>query len=133
MKLPEYRQTFYDLSGKVSELTRQLAFAGIAIVWIFKKDAAADKLTIPGALMLPLLLLVLSLASDILQYFAGTAIWWLFYRLMEMRGFTDEEELGKHSPWLEAPIWLFFLLKFFLLIVAYFFIGRYLAVNLAAR
>ena len=133
MKLPEYRQTFYDYSGKVSDLSRQLAFAGLAVIWIFKKDGATDKLTIPGALTLPLLLLVASLACDVLQYFAGTVVWWLFYRIKEIRGFTDEQELGDHSPWLEAPIWIFFLFKFIFLIVAYACIARYLFANLTGR
>ena len=36
MKLSDYRETYYEFSGKASDVTRQLAFAGIAIVWIFK-------------------------------------------------------------------------------------------------
>jgi len=35
MKLKEYKADFYELSGKASEINRQIAFAGIAIIWIF--------------------------------------------------------------------------------------------------
>jgi hypothetical protein len=133
MNLPGYRETFYFYSGKVSDLSRQLAFAGIAVIWIFKKDVATDKLTIPGALTLPLLLLVACLGFDILQYFAGSVVWRCVYRAKERAGFDEVQDLGHHSPWLEAPIWLFFLLKFLSLISAYTLIAKYLFANLAGR
>jgi hypothetical protein len=40
MKLQKARDTYYEYSGKLSDITRQLSFAGIAIVWIFR---AGDK------------------------------------------------------------------------------------------
>ena len=44
MKLRNYRQTYYDYSGKASDIARQLSFAGIAIIWIFKiqKDTSIE-------------------------------------------------------------------------------------------
>jgi len=45
MNLQDYRDDFYTYSGKASDISRQLAFAGIAIIWIFKKEVPA---TVPA-------------------------------------------------------------------------------------
>jgi len=61
----------YDRSGeasdKSSEINRQLAFAGIAIIWVFRTDSGGRQI-VPEELFLPGLLLVLSLSFDLLQY-----------------------------------------------------------------
>jgi hypothetical protein len=57
MKLQAYREDFYAFSGKVSEIVRQLALAGIAIVWLLKVDLAAGT-ALPTALLPPALLIV---------------------------------------------------------------------------
>jgi sugar/nucleoside kinase (ribokinase family) len=36
MKLSEVRDAYETLSGKASEIARQLSLAGIAVIWIFK-------------------------------------------------------------------------------------------------
>ena len=35
-KLSEYKNDYYYFTGKLSEINRQIAFAGIALIWIFK-------------------------------------------------------------------------------------------------
>jgi len=75
MKLDDYRETFYSYTGKASDISRQLAFAGIAIIWIFKKDLPGAGLTVPRELIVPGLLIVLALGFDLLQYCLGTVIW----------------------------------------------------------
>lgn len=77
MKLSDYSKTYYEFSGKTSDIARHLAFAGIALVWIFK-TGAAPATKIPQELHIPTILLALTLAFDLLQYFAGTAIWGIF-------------------------------------------------------
>jgi hypothetical protein len=42
MKLQDYRNDFYLFSGKASDISRQLAFAAIAIIWIFKRTELQD-------------------------------------------------------------------------------------------
>ncbi len=39
MKLSDYRETYYEFSGKLSDVSRQLSFAGIALIWLFKLDS----------------------------------------------------------------------------------------------
>lgn len=78
MILQDYRETFYTFSGKASDLNRQLAFAGIAIIWLFKKDNLAG-LSIPRELLWPGVLIVLSLGLDMLHYVVASVIWRYFY------------------------------------------------------
>ena len=66
MNLQDYRDDFYTYSGKASDISRQLAFAGIAIIWIFKKKVPATGLTVPSELILPGILIVLALGVDLL-------------------------------------------------------------------
>ena len=37
MKLSEIRDAYEEISGKLSDINRQLCFAGFAIIWIFNK------------------------------------------------------------------------------------------------
>ena len=74
MKLKDCRETFYEFSGKLSDNTRKLAFAGIAIVWIFKQGENGSY-TIPDALKTAMLMFVVSLSLDLLHYIWQTFIW----------------------------------------------------------
>jgi hypothetical protein len=124
MNLEGYRKTFYEFSGKLSDITRQLSFAGIAVIWLFKKDVSGVP-TPPKDLVLPLILLVLTLSADYLQYLLGSLIWRYVYRSKEKAGIAEDVET-EHSIWAEAPIYAAFLLKIVLLILAYISILHYL-------
>jgi hypothetical protein len=122
--LPQgYRETFYTYSGKASDICRQLAFAAIAVIWIFKTDTGG-RLTIPTDLVLPGTLVVLSLALDLMQYCLGTVIWYFFYRHHEKLRTPEDHEI-KHSLWLDGPIHLVFWLKVLCVLIAYFLILRF--------
>ena len=111
-----YRQTFYEFSGKASDITRQLAFAAIAVIWLFKKDTLQNQLSIPHDLILPGILIVATLAADLLQYTGGAGIWYLYYRYLERKGTS---EIADHSSWLQLPIMVLFCIKVVLIIWAY--------------
>jgi hypothetical protein len=103
---------FYFWSGKASDISRQLAFAGIALIWIFKTGPTS--LELPPQLVLAAAALILCLFFDLLQYLANVIIW-AFYVPLREREFrvagkphTDDFE---HSKWISAPGWLFFCLK----------------------
>ena len=90
MKLQECRKTFYEFSGKLSDNARKLAFAGIAVAWIFKQEK--DGLyTIPDTLKNAILLFVISLSLDLLQYIWQTFIWEYFYMHKERQLQYDED------------------------------------------
>jgi len=62
----EYARTFLERAGKVGDVARQLAFAGIAIVWLFKSDAVSG-IAVPWLLGIALVLFGSCLFLDLLQ------------------------------------------------------------------
>ncbi len=77
------RDTFYESSGMLSTIVRQLGFAGIAIVWVFTTKRTGHGYTMPWAMKLALLLVVISLTLDVLQYLYKTVAWGRHYRDLE--------------------------------------------------
>lgn len=118
MKLSEYREAFYTFSGKASDLNRQLAFAGIALIWLFKRDVGVQ-LTIPNDLLWPTVLIVVSLALDMLHYSVASFIWHLFYRSKEKAGVRESTALKRHHPMLEWPTYIIFWAKIASVLFAY--------------
>lgn len=130
MKLGDALENYNYYSGKLSDIVRQLAFAGIAVVWVFK----ADKLnTIPPELIRPTLLIVVALALDLMQYFYASIAWSCFHRYMENRArntmaAADEEFLAPRAiNWASIA---FFYLKTICLGAGYWFLYRYLSAKL---
>jgi hypothetical protein len=121
--LQDYRETFYTFSGKASDLNRQLAFAGIAIIWLFKKDNLAG-LSIPRELLWPGVLIVLSLGLDMLHYVVASVVWRYFYRSQEKAG-VDEGKVLTHETYLEWPIYFFFSAKIIIVLAAYVLLVNY--------
>jgi len=125
MKLEEYKKDSYEFSKATSDLVRQFAFAGIAIIWIFKLDKP-EKHLIPQELFRPLLFLVVTLAFDLLQYLFPTIIWSIFFRYHEKKNNGHVEKDVKASTWLSFPGWACFIIKILTLVIAYVFIIKYL-------
>lgn len=92
MKLEDTRTNYYETTAKVSELIRQFGFAGIAIIWVFKTEAAGRQIIARGFLPAGLLL-VLGLAADLFQYAAGVWIWDKFNREKEIELMEKAEKL----------------------------------------
>jgi hypothetical protein len=80
--LEEARQCYYETSGKASDITRQLAFAGIAVIWIFK-NGPDDAPTIPNDLILAAAIFVLALALDFMHYVVKALLWGAYHRHKE--------------------------------------------------
>jgi hypothetical protein len=106
-------------------LIDKIAFAGIAIIWIFKKTEGQPSL-LNSELILPAFLLAGSLAFDLLQYIYQSIFWCLFYRYHEKR--NHKEALGKTAY--NYPSWTFFWLKVILVIISYYFIFHFLYITL---
>lgn len=81
-KIEDYREEFYVFTGKASDVNRQLALAGVAIIWIFN-NPDGSKILLCDALILPLIFLVVSLAIDLIQYVLGSVIWGIFFEIKE--------------------------------------------------
>ena len=126
MKLSDYRETYYEFSGKASDVARKLAFAGIALVWIFKTSNGPTP-KIPSELIFPTGLLVLTLAFDLFQYLAATVIWGFFqwYEERKLNDINDDPELSSH-PCLKWPQNTFFVLKLTSISLAYVLLFTYI-------
>ena len=126
MKLSDYKADFEEFSGKASDRARAAAFAGIAIIWVFKIDSKPVP-QLPNELLIPTGLLALCLALDLLQYITAAITWNLFHRHHEKKlaNPMDDPELN-HTPWLARPVTVLFILKLISVMAGYGFIGRYI-------
>src|SRR5690348_10062346 len=106
MKREDLRQAYYDLTAKVSDITRQLALAGIALVWLFKSENHGHT-QVPPPLLLPATFAVAALALDLTQYIYASAAWGIFNRLQERRGVTSDVEFSA-PPFVNWPTLVFF-------------------------
>lgn len=124
MKLKDTLENYYYHSGKTSELVRQLGFAGIAIVWVFKADVAGRQ-TVPPELIPAALLVVTALTLDLLHYATGSLIWGIYHRIKENAGATPAAEFlaPRQINW---PALVFFWSKTLVMVVAYGFILKFL-------
>jgi hypothetical protein len=64
-----------ELTAKLSDIARQAAYAGLAVIWIFKTGEAA-KYHLDRGLIWAGALLVLALAFDLAQYAANIVLRW---------------------------------------------------------
>jgi hypothetical protein len=120
------RERYYLLSGKTSDIVRQLSFAGLALVWIFKTDNVGTP-HVPKDLSWPTVILVIGLAVDLLHYVAGTAIWGIYSWIK-----LDWQKTPPDSPldapwWINVPALLFFWAKIILVGCAYVLLIIWLA------
>ena len=64
-------------STKASDIIRQLALTGVAIIWIFKNDARPDhsQVIVPVNLYWPAAFMVFTLFLDLVQYVISARAW----------------------------------------------------------
>lgn len=117
-RLAEIDQAKNDATGKASEVGRQLAFAGIATIWLLTDE---NPRVIGNILLIGLVLFSSALLLDFLQYVYCSYIWKRFYN----------EHFNKHNnddAFVDIPdnlserIYRFFWAKIFLLIIGYAFL-----------
>lgn len=124
MKLSEIRTAYEDLSGKLSDISRQLCFAGFAVIWIYNKSE--NNISVPQELYLPAFLLCLSLFLDIMQYVVSSLSWYIFYLKKRKGNSNDDDTSVKEPEKLNIVPWILFGLKIIALIIGYFYIGIFL-------
>lgn len=126
-KLKDYLDDFDTYTSKASEVNRQLAFAGIAIVWLFK-NPEGDKYLFTHELIIPLFYLIISLSLDLFQYLLGSIIWGTFFEIKERQ--INRHEIKdndiKANRILSYAITFFFFLKIIAMCIAYYFLLAYL-------
>jgi hypothetical protein len=126
MELSKFAATADYFTGKASEVSRQLAFSGIAVVWIFKHGENVAS-TVPSPLIGPLLLFAASLALDLLHFVYGGIAWSVFRRYHELHKPQGEKDPDVHaSRFINWPTWLFFILKIACTLVGYMIVVNFL-------
>ena len=131
MKLSDAREFYYVHSGKTSEIVRQLALAGVAVVWLFKYEVIGVP-KVPKELLWPLSLIVLCLTFDLLQYTVATMAWGIFHRSKERSGVTEDADFTA-PPKINWPAITLFWLKVSSIFGAYLLLLRYLAETVIPR
>jgi len=124
MKLKDCRDTFYEFSGILSDNVRKLAFAGIAIVWIFKKGENGSY-TIPDILKSAMFMFVISLSLDLLHYIWQTIVWGSFYTYKEKKlNHTEDADFLAPSIFKNIANVIFWF-KVIALVLGYIFMIRF--------
>lgn len=104
-----YKEDYYYYTGEASKISRALALAGIATIWIFKVSTSEFP-KVPNELVVPLKYLIVGLGLDLFQYFIGGLIWFVYYKFKEY-------QLGKNiinsSDDIQAPSILPFIIHLF--------------------
>jgi hypothetical protein len=70
MKFKRVLETIDFASGKASDGVRTLAFAGFALLWVFKRPTIDGSIGLDRTLLVPAAFLVLALIADVAQYLA---------------------------------------------------------------
>lgn len=97
MKLADTRGEYYFYTGKVSDVVRSLGLAGIAVIWIFRKDMGGRE-SVPFLLVCAGVFIVLGLATDLLHYVVGAYVWDKFNSAKEQELMAEKGRLEKKSP-----------------------------------
>tara|TARA_R110000765_G_scaffold171343_1_gene276232 strand:- start:725 stop:1153 length:429 start_codon:yes stop_codon:yes gene_type:complete len=126
--IDDYKKDYEYFTGKASDINRNLALAGVAIIWIFKTTSETG-IAIPNQLISPLVWLIVSLGLDLLQYIAGGLIWLIFYRYQEQR--IDKKKIKakkniKAPPILPGILHFIYWSKLTANIIAYFLLFKFL-------
>ena len=133
MSIETCHATVKENSTKVSEIIRQIGFAGIAIIWIFRintgnPENAFDNKISPE-LILPAILIMLTLILDFLQYTVNTVIWSIYAWIKEQQGMKPNKTFP-FPPCINNTAWAIFGLKVITIMWAYFLILKFLFTKL---
>lgn len=107
MNLERAREAYDYYTGKLSDVARQLSFAGIAVIWILRVGKDSGGISFSKELFMPLGIFVFSLSFDLLHYVYSSIAWGIFHRIMELK---ERNEFSAHS-WINWPSLIMFWLK----------------------
>jgi len=133
IKLKKILDDFDKASGTLSTINRQIAFAGVGIVWIFVKTTD-EKLLIDNTLLYAMMFFVAALLFDIVQYAYKTIFFECFRRYHEKKfdkpynGNVLEENVELSNRW-NFPTWIFFGFKILFVVIGYCFLLCFICKN----
>jgi hypothetical protein len=123
LTVADARAFYYAASDSASKVGRQLALAGIAIVWLFAGGAHLTRLNIPNDLLYPGIGFVSALAADFLQYLYTSAAWGIFSRRKE----KERAQSFVAPDWINYPTLVLFWAKALVLMASYGLLASALA------
>jgi len=115
-KLSDIEKAKNDATGKASDVGRQLAFAGIATVWLLRDEQSLRPFE--TGLAAALTLLAAALLVDFLQYVHCSWVWKDFYNTQYDRH-NHDDALVDIPEGLSASLYRFFWAKICLLLLGY--------------
>ena len=116
MKRDEAREIYYEASATLSETVRHLDLAGVAVIWLFRVGEKTGGIVYAPIFLWPLVLFVLALGFDLLQYAYKAAAWGILHRVMEVKK-VPEFSAPAAINW---PTLIFFWGKVVFTVIAYF-------------
>lgn len=136
MKLKKAWEIRNNASSTASKVVRQLALAGIAVVWLLAGGLQTSGINLTTRLLFAGFALALSLFLDLTQYVVKAIVWGLWARKGEKtaqgwkkddrkawnrKKVIDEEaeDLGEAPDWFNVPSWWFWSLKVAAMVAAY--------------
>ena len=118
IKLSKIQDEYYMRSGKASDVARQLAFAGVAIIWIFRISGTN---TIPEIFYIPLLIFAVGFAIDLLQYFYSSFVFGVVVIWGEIYKMKMDTELSI-PPFFSWITTILFVIKIVALVIGYVYL-----------
>jgi len=125
MDLKEINGVKDTYSSGASNISRQLSFSGIAIVWLIIMGQKLPTEKMPLTPTLPLLLFAMALLFDLLQYVYGWGAWAFYYRYKEKR-MVDRDQKFLAPIWINWPTIAFFIGKILMVGVGYAVLIKFL-------
>jgi hypothetical protein len=129
MKRADARAAYQDYSASTSEKVRQLAFAAIGVVWVFRPE---NTFQLPRTLLWAAIFAVSALALDFVHSLYGTVAWGVFHRRKEREGVSDETQF-KAPRQINWPTNSLFGAKVVALAICYVFLLQHLITSLVDR
>jgi hypothetical protein len=124
VKVADYQNAYYDMSGKASDIARTLSLAGLGLIWIFKLDDP-EGVRLAVDLVRAAAWIVAALILDITQYLYLSVVWLAVSYVYEKKYGHAADNLS-HSPWLPRVAEMIFAAKIICLAVGYWLIGSHL-------
>jgi hypothetical protein len=118
VKREDVRNFYYEATATLSEVTRQLALAGIATIWLIRTGETGGVLVYSPSLRFPLIGYVLALGCDLFQYAYKAAAWGIYNRIKERKNVPADCEF-KAPALINWPAIAFFWVKVLLTVTAY--------------
>lgn len=132
-KLEQWKKEFYEDTGKLSDIVRNIAFAGIALIWIFNRSKTGESVSfnLPSELLLPLKMIVGVLILDIFQYVWRSITIYVYYKIYDIKyssnKLTEKEgDNAKLPEYIATGSWILFIFKIVFIAWAYVLILSFL-------